>query len=169
MRSNIVVANVFKAMRLLQKEKANLSYKYGQTIRGLQKLSDGHRDIVMRSYLHVCNHHKGLLDVQKNELREIKDLLYSVLKDAEETFGRQNVNKVDDVVEKDRLMKNVAEKLHRNQMDRITSGESKTRLSILFYAIIGNAIMLSKQNIKLLKIFNETFGKEDKTFEFDLD
>ena len=46
MWANIVIANIFKALRLLQKEPALNSYQYGQTIRCLQKLTDGHRDIV---------------------------------------------------------------------------------------------------------------------------
>jgi hypothetical protein len=49
----------------------------------------------------------------------------------------------------------------QNQIERIRSDTSKTRLSILYYAIVGNCIMIGKQNIKLLEIFNESF-KFDK-------
>ena len=45
--ANIIVANIFKAMRLLQREDAQPAYRYGQTVRRLQKLADGHRDIVI--------------------------------------------------------------------------------------------------------------------------
>ena len=38
---NIIIANVFKAMRLLQKQDAVMSHKYAQSIRRLQKLADG--------------------------------------------------------------------------------------------------------------------------------
>jgi len=62
--SNIIMANVYKVLRLLQKKDAKISYRYAQTIRRLQKLSDGHRDIVLRSYVHTSNRHKGLLAVQ---------------------------------------------------------------------------------------------------------
>mgnify|MGYP001371983537 FL=1 len=62
--SNIIIANVFKAMRLLDQKGVAVSHKYPQTIRRLQKLSDGHRDIVLRAYTHIGNHHKGLLPEQ---------------------------------------------------------------------------------------------------------
>ncbi len=39
---------------------------------------------------------------------------------------------------------------------------SKTRLSILFYAISGNCVMMAKQNVKLLNIFNESFKLNQK-------
>ncbi|MBN1622251.1 MAG: inorganic phosphate transporter [Endomicrobiales bacterium] len=167
--ANIVVANVFKSMRLLQKERVDLSYKYGQTIRALQKLADGHRDIVMRAYMHVSNHHKGLLDVQIEELKAVKEILHDILFDCEKTFSRRHSNRIAAVIEKNNNLKNLASKLHKLQMDRIREEESKTRLSILFYAIIGNAIMISKENLKLLKIFDETFGKENNAFEFDIE
>jgi hypothetical protein len=44
-----------------------------------------------------------------------------------------------------------------NQIERIRNDSSKTRLSILFYAISGNCVMMAKQTVKLLGIFNEAF------------
>ena len=54
-------------------------------------------------------------------------------------------------------MRDLAEKYHSRQVERIQDDSSKTRLSILFYALIGNCIMLAKQNLKLLEIFQESF------------
>ena len=73
------------------------------------------------------------------------------------------------VVDKDAELRALAEKLNRNQIERIQSRESKTRLTILFYAIVGNAMMLSKQNLKLIDIFSETFGTVEKSMELDLE
>ncbi len=70
--TNIIIANIFKVLRLLSKEDQQVSYNYYQIIRRLQKLTDGHRDTVIRSSMHVSNRHKGLLDVQVAELQEIK-------------------------------------------------------------------------------------------------
>jgi hypothetical protein len=133
--SNIIMANVFKVLRLLQKEDPHISLKYAQTIRRLQKLSDGHRDIVLRSYLHTSNQHKGLLDVQIEELKKVKSCILDILEKVENTFNKKEI--VD----------------YQNIID----DTSKTRLSLLYYAILGNCLMLTKQNIKLLEIFNESF------------
>jgi len=155
--ANIIVANVFKAMRLVQRDRGQLSYKYGQTIRRLQKLADGHRDIVDRAYAHVSNQHTGLLDVQIEELRTVRQALHDILVSVEAVLDGKATADVDDLAAKQRELRDLADRLHQRQMERIRDGSSKTRLSILCYAILGNAMMLCKQNVRLLEIFSETF------------
>ena len=167
--ANIIVANIFKAMRLLQCEDSHLSFKYGQTIRRVQKLADGHRDIVIRASMHVSNHHKGLLDVQVEELTTVKELLHDILLSVESALARKETANMDRVVEKERQLRSLAEQLHERQMERVRDGSSKTRLSILFYAILGNSVMLARQNVRLLEIFSESFGDVPTAGEYDLD
>ncbi len=166
---NIITANVFKSLRLLQKEDAHISYQYSQTIRRLQKVADGHRDIVLRAYLHVSNHHKGLLDVQIGELAQVKELLHDSLQEVERAFSGAGPCDRVVVAERDEQLRQLAAQLHTNQLERIRSGESKTRLTILFYAIVGNATMLSRQNVRLLEIFEESFGTEHVEGVFDME
>jgi hypothetical protein len=167
--ANIIVANVFKAMRLLQRKDGHLSFKYGQTIRRVQKLADGHRDIVIRASMHVSNHHKGLLDVQVEELTTVKELLHDILLDVESALARKEIANVARVVEKERQLRSLAEQLHERQMDRVLDGSSKTRLTILFYAILGDSVMLARQNFRLLEIFSESFGDIPTAEKHDLD
>ncbi len=155
---NIITANIFKVLRLQQqKDEIVVSYKYAQTIRRLQKLSDGHRDIVLRSYVHVSNHHKGLLPVQITELKEVKESIFNILSEVEETFERRQKFTQDVITEQLLEIKSHADHYHFKQIERIQDETSKTRLSILFYAIVGNCMMLGKQNLKLLEIFEESF------------
>ena len=76
---------------------------------------------------------------------------------------------IESLVAKDRGLRDLADQLHQKQMERIRNGVSKTRLNILFYAILGNAVMLSRQNVRLLEIFAESFGDVDAGEPFDLD
>ncbi len=165
--SNIIIANIFKAMRLLQREQGELTAKYGQTIRRIQKLADGHRDIVTRCYLHVSNQHKGLLDVQIEELKQVSSILNSILKEVEKALEEKDFERYVSISRKDMELRKLAEELNRKQTQRIQSGESKTRLTILFYAVVGNAMMMSKQNLKLVNIFSETFGGVKIPKEYD--
>jgi len=167
--ANIIVANVFKAMRLLQREDAQPAYRYGQTVRRLQKLADGHRDIVVRSYIHVSNQHKGLLDVQVEELSQVKQILHDILLSVESALAGRQTADMESLVAKDRGLRDLADQLHLKQMERIRNGSSKTRLNILFYAILGNAVMLSRQNVRLLEIFAESFGDVEAGKPFDAD
>jgi len=160
--TNIIMANIFKVLRLQQKGDAKISYKYAQTIRRLQKISDGHRDIVVRSYKHIGNKHKGLLDVQIEELKKIKICIMDIILKAETSFNRQEIVDYQNIVDQYRYMRELADQFNQNQIERIRTDTSKTRLSILYYAIVGNCIMMSKQNIKLLEIFNESFKFDKK-------
>jgi Ca2+/Na+ antiporter len=160
---NIITANIFKVLRLQQQEQDILtSYKYAQTIRRLQKLSDGHRDIVLRSYVHVSNHHKGLLPIQIDELKRVKESILNILSEVEDTFGQRR-SFTPEVITKQLLeIRSHADLFHFKQIERIQDETSKTRLSILFYAIVGNCMMLGKQNLKLLEIFEESFPPNNK-------
>lgn len=157
--ANIISANVFKVMRLLDQSQVAVSHHYPQTIRRLQKLSDGYRDIVLRAYTHVGNHHKGLLAVQVEELREVQEKLEAILVAVEETIARRQTADLDDLRQKDADLRALAAELNQRQMARIKDNTSKTRLSILYYGIVGNAMMLSKQNLELLEIFDHSFGR----------
>jgi Na+/phosphate symporter len=144
-------------LRLQQKEQMAESYKYAQTIRRLQKLADGHRDIVLRSWVHVSNNHKGLLDVQVEELREIKNIILKIFSEVEISLNTRETVSPDIITKQIKNLRNLANHYNFNQMERIQDDTSKTRLSILFYAIVGTCIMLGKQNLKLLEIFQESF------------
>ena len=155
--SNIIIANIFKVLRMQQKEHAITSYKYAQTIRRIQKLSDGHRDIINRSYVHVSNNHTGLLDEQIVELKSIKNALLHILSLVENAFAQKEALHPDIIAKELQDIRDLANQFNYNQIERIQDDSSKTRLSILFYALVGNAIMMGKQNLKLLEIFQESF------------
>ena len=155
--SNIIMANVFKVLRLLQKEDPNISLKYAQTIIRLQKLSDGHRDIVLRAYVHTSNQHKGLLDIQVEELKKVKNCILNILEKVENAFNQKEIVDYQNIVDLYQHIRDLADEFNTVQIERIRNDTSKTRLSLLYYAILGNCLMLTKQNIKLLEIFNESF------------
>jgi len=163
--SNIIMANVFKVLRLLQKEEPQVSFKYAQTIRRLQKLSDGHRDIVLRSYVHTSNKHKGLLDVQIEELQKAKACILEILAKVEDCFNNKQIVDYQNIIDLYQHIRELADEFNKVQIERIRNDASKTRLSILYYGIMGNCLMLTKQNIKLLEIFNESFQFDKRLSE----
>lgn len=160
--TNIIIANIFKVLRLLSKGDQEVSYNYYQIIRRLQKLSDGFRDTVIRSSLHVSNRHKGLLEAQKAELNEIKKVFLNIILLVETAFRDKEIVDCQEAVEQFHYLRELVDDFNENQIGRIRDDSSKTRLSILFYAISGNCVMMAKQNVKLLDIFNESFKLNQK-------
>ncbi len=156
--SNIIIANIFKTVRALPDENRVFSYKYGQTIRRLQKLSDGQRDIACRAYEHVRNHHRGLLENQIEDLQQVRELINGILEDTVHSLKEGHLERHKTIIRKDSELRKMAAKLNERQVERLRSKESKTRLTILYYAMIGNAMMISKQCQELMKIFSESFS-----------
>jgi hypothetical protein len=108
--------------------------------------------------VHVSNQHKGLLGVQVEELRMAKERILNIFSEVEDTFEKRKSFSPDIIKEQLQELRDLAEGFHYDQIERIQDDSSKTRLSILFYAILGNCIMLGKQNLKLLEIFQESFS-----------
>ncbi len=160
--TNIIIANVFKVLRLLSKEDEEVSYNYYQIIRRLQKLSDGYRDTIIRSSMHVSNRHSGLLKSQITELKAIKKTFLNIILIVETAFRDKQIVDCQDAVEQFHYLRELVDDFNENQIERIRDDSSKTRLSILFYAISGNCVMMAKQNVKLLDIFNESFKLNQK-------
>jgi phosphate/sulfate permease len=162
MGTNIIIANIFKVLRLLQKEDKKVSYNYYQIIRRLQKLSDGHRDTVIRCTMHVANRHKGLLPSQIQELKEIRKVILYIFLQVERALSQRDIVDCHHIGEQFHYLRELVDDYNANQIRRIRDESSKTRLSIMFYSISGNCVMMAKQTVKLLEIFNEAFPLDDK-------
>lgn len=103
--TNIIIANVFKSLRLLQRQGSVQERNYLQIVRRLQKISDGHADIVSRAYEHVANHHEGLLDEQIKDLRELKTRFIEILIDVRKHIDNRDSGSADAVREKVKALK----------------------------------------------------------------
>lgn len=155
--ANIIIANVFKTLYLLDKEDAETTGKYSKTIGALQEIAESHRDIVMRTYTHVSNYHTGLHDSQKEELNRIR---VSVCRLLENTSIMLCKNKKVDyayIENQGHRLNDYLLDFNKNQINRIQRTQSKTRLSILYYGLLGNCEKITNQTISLLEIFREHF------------
>ena len=159
--TNVIIANIFKVLRLQQQEDIKTSYNYYQIIRCLQKVSDTHRDIIIRSTRHVSNRHKGLLPVQIEELKQVRACVMKILTMMEETFNKKELIHHETITSEVNSMRRLINACNENQIERIRDDSSKTRLSILFYAIGGDCLTMMRQNVRLLEIFNDSFSLDD--------
>jgi phosphate/sulfate permease len=154
--SNIITANIFKAMRLLQRSEMQLVPKYSLSVRCLQSLVDAYRDVVLRSYLHVNDHHKELLPVQVSELQQVKELILTILLEVETVLLRKEAVYGSAVRQKNEQLEQLIDEFSAKQIERIRMGASKTRLSILYYSIMGDVQRVARQNLRLIEIFKQS-------------
>ena len=80
--SNIIVANVFKTLRLIQREEVREAGKYAYIVSALQEISESLRDLILRCHVHTSNQHASLLPVQKKELQQVRKHVEALLDDT---------------------------------------------------------------------------------------
>jgi len=155
--ANIITANIFKTLRLLQKSDPKHSADYSNTISALQGIADCERDIIIRAYNHIDNNHEGLLDSQLEELKQLKDVIINTLESSSKAMIAKDKKKLSRVIKNEKPIKTLINKFDRNQIRRIQDNTSKTRLSILFYGFTRDLRRIGNHTIKLINIFNDSF------------
>ncbi len=155
--SNIINANIFKTLYLLNRDDLEVAREYALTIRSLQEIAESHRDILIRAHLHVANHHTGLLDSQKVELETLRQILTNELTGASGMLLKKTPVDFEKIVTELDTLKSRAAEFDCNQIQRIQNAESKTRLSILFYSLLAAGTKIAEETSTLLNIFRDTF------------
>jgi Na+/phosphate symporter len=165
--ANIIIANIFKTLYLLDMADAETTRKYSRTVNALQEIAESHRDIVMRSYTHVINYHSGLLDSQKEELNRIRISVSRLLENTAIMLLKNKKVDYNYIESQQRRLNDAVREFNKNQIHRLQNSESKTRLSILFFGCIENCEKISTQTQNLLDIFREYFRKGEKVLKAD--
>ncbi|MDJ0721666.1 MAG: inorganic phosphate transporter [Desulfobacterales bacterium] len=158
--SNIIVANIFKTMRLLQHEEVKAADKYSHVISALQEISESLRDLILRCHVHTSNQHSGLLPAQKKELQRVRKCLEALLGETARILLNREAFSYGEVATPYVELKDMLEDFDQAQIERIRSGVSKTRLSILYYGLTNACLKISEQTLHLLTLFDETLPRE---------
>jgi phosphate/sulfate permease len=157
--ANIIISNTFDTLFLLRDDSANSPQKYAKTMRYVQGIAESHRDIIKRSYVHFENCHEGFSDAQKEELRRIKTYITRLLWNTSIMLRQRKKVDYNYIADQCRKLKDLVTEFDKNQIKRIQDAESKTRLSILYYAFMENSVEIAEQTQDLLDIFRESFRK----------
>jgi hypothetical protein len=155
--SNVIIANIFKTLYLLNSEDISDTHKYSRTIGALKSIAECQSDMVTRTCEHFENYHAGFTDAQKEELRHIKTFLTRLLWNTSIMLMRRKSVDYDYVSNQCDKLKNLISECDKCQTLRIQRRESKTRLSILFYGLLENSIRIAEQTQNMLNIFKESF------------
>ena len=145
-----------------EQEKVTSTHEYAQSISVLQEIAECHRDFVMRAYDHINNNHKGMLPVQLEELKKVKNCILNLLEKTSDALMKKQIPDFKSIDRnKQKLTRMIAE-FDKNQVGRIQDNSSKTRLSILFYGFTRDLKIITDQTFNLLKIFQESFPLDEE-------
>ncbi len=160
--SNVIMANIFKTLRLLRRSESKSAEKYSYVVYALQEISESMRDLILRCHVHTSNQHSGLLPSQKKELQQVRKCVEAIIGQTAKIMKNREPFEYRDIAAHYVELKNYLDQYDRSQIERIRSGESKTRLSILFYGINNACLKISEQTLHLLDIFQETLNPDIK-------
>jgi Na+/phosphate symporter len=122
----------------------------------------------MRAYVHVANHHSGLLDEQVEELDRMAHIVFEALDRTSEAMSRKTKPNADAIADMTTKLRALVEHFDHNQIRRIQDNSSKTRLSILSYSLAWDCLKIAEQTGNLLTVFEAPFqpiskpGKDDE-------
>lgn len=156
--SNIISANIFKVMRLMHQQGTKEQSAYHNVLVDMQGIAESYRDILKRSYFHVRANHRGLLSVQKKELQEVSEKLNSFMLTVECCL------KQDQLTDHRLLDASLAEfyslkdQLIELQNERVNNRSSKTRLSILYYALLKDMTRVIENTSSIYQISQESMS-----------
>lgn len=163
--SNIIAANTFKVMRLLEWEDVAHTQRYRRTVSSLQEISESVRDIVVRAHFHVENHHAGPLEEQAAEMDRVRQEVEEILDRTSSALLKKETPDAKAMVERGQRLKDLLQEYDRAQIKRIQDNVSKTRLSILFYAYLSDSLKIVEYTTNLLTVFESLLqpqtGPED--------
>lgn len=160
--SNIIAANVFKVMRLMHLKQVRNESEYSETVSTLQALTDAYRDIVVRAYEHVRENHKGLLSVQKSELEDLVARVTEILHEVEQHITGQKVSSFERVQSAQRALAEKMQQYSNAQDERIHNRSSKTRLSILYFAILVDVERMAEQAVRLFEVVDQFLASQSE-------
>jgi thiamine biosynthesis lipoprotein ApbE len=153
----MIIANTFETLFLLRSDSVDHTQQYAKTMRFIQGIAESHRDMIKRAHVHFDNCHEGFSVDQKEELRRVKTYITRLLWNTSIMLRQRKKVDYDYIDNQKRKLETLVNQFDRNQIKRIQDGESKTRLSILFYGLMENAVKIGEQTEDLLHIFKESF------------
>ncbi len=140
----------------------NLSLYYVQILDYLNEMTKSLLHITRPSYEHIDNNHTGLSHLQSDELMSINADVNEIYSRIIYMFTSNDFSTIDEVlIMRDNLFERLAQAT-KDELARITAGESNSRVGMLFLGIISETktmILQSRNLIKSRRYFIEQEGK----------
>ncbi len=150
--------NLYYTLRKLEDESVENSHFYVQIIDYLREISHSLSFITHPSYEHIDNNHKGLNPLQSQELLHLSAETSKLFAMIQQLIEQHDYTNIVDIISQQHLVLALADDLRKNQVQRIKDGISKTRNSILYFALINESKNILLQTVNLTKALRDFHG-----------
>ena len=146
---------VFYFIKSLDETSVQASRFYIMVLGYLQDVAQSISYISRASYKHVNNNHKNLKKAQLNDLKEIDNVLTTLLQKVSDVFQNRTFDKLDAVlVEKQALLNDVSSSIEK-QVERIRTDETSPKNTTLYFSVLLETKDLISALMSLLQTYEE--------------
>ena len=148
---------VFYFIKSLDETSVQASRFYIMVLGYLQDVAQSISYISRASYKHVNNNHKNLKKAQLNDLKEIDNVLTTLLQKVSDVFQNRTFDKLDAVlVEKQALLNDVSSSIEK-QVERIRTDETSPKNTTLYFSVLLETKDLISALMSLLQTYEEFY------------
>jgi len=152
--ARVLVENIFSVLQLKGEGREvelspRLVWSLRESARHLKELADICSD-------HIENQHKGLLDVQKEEVRVIQSQISDYILQGLNAMQQDEKIQIDQLLQDGSAIKESINNFKKNQLKRIKKGGCKTRRSMLYLGILAQSEEICDQAGEFFKGYAET-------------
>ncbi len=157
---SIIMGKLLQEAVLIDDTFSNEDINLGRTVSSIRDISASLKDISKICFDHVDNNHSGLAKDQKEDFKELKNLITSEFDLVASKFSKKDLSKLEDLQEKIQDIRKSISRLDKNQIARIKKGESKVRTNLLFMNILFKTEQISN-NVSEIINFNKELLKKN--------
>lgn len=151
----IIMGKLLQGAVLIDDSLSNNDLNLGRTVSSIKDISASLKDISKMCYDHVDNNHSGFVKDQKEDFKELRNLITSEFDLVASKFSKKDLSKLEDLQEKIDDIKKSIKKLDKNQVARIKRGDSKVRTNLLFMNILFKTEQISNNVAEIINFNKE--------------
>lgn len=151
----IIMGKLMQGAVLIDDSLSNNDLNLGRTVSSIRDISASLKDISKMCYDHVDNNHSGFVKDQKEDFKELRNLITSEFDLVASKFSKKDLSKLEDLQEKIDDIKKSIKKLDKNQVARIKRGDSKVRTNLLFMNILFKTEQISNNVAEIINFNKE--------------
>ena len=159
--SNTIIGRMMQGTQFLEESELQEDLGFGKAVSSIQDVATSFRDIAQMAFEHVDNNHSGLSKYQKEDFKQLRDLLTDQIELASSKITKKDLAKLEDLQEKMKDFEKSIKKLDKNQITHIKKGTSKPRTNLLFLNILFKTRNISNNIVEIIN-FNKELLKGKK-------
>ncbi len=143
--------NIHKTISLLGDDSIEAGPHYVQELENMREMAHCLTFIDQPVYKHIDNNHKGLIEVQQEELRELVKAIQSLSESIRQAILQSDFDKLNDITEEQQIVLNTFNDLSKKQLKRIKAELVGTKNSALYISILQESKNFVLHAVNLLK------------------